>query len=221
MQEFVGIIKGTAATLTPCIGFEPDLVEVDNLTDRTRLIWRPEMVGVLNHRFGMAVAAAGTRTTVSTAAYGVVPYAGGTQLSAASTQYLVQNDADQRAVDVAAGLEVDTFTLDTAANFTGHFNCDVTGATIGLGSRITFAGDPKFYTIIALTAGQGIASDEVGLDASPGAGAKKVTRITSIFALTGAPSGVIAKAGFTIGASATVNDTDGDILLIRAVNSRA
>jgi hypothetical protein len=43
-----------------------------------------------------------------------------------------------------------------------------------------------------------------------------VDKIRSRFDLVGAPKGAVTLPGITIGASATVNDTDGDVLLIEA-----
>jgi len=219
METARAIIKATAATLTPCIGFVPTTLRVVNLTDRTQLVWTDTMLALANQRYGLAIGATGTAGTVNTAAAGVVVYAGGDKLSAASTQYLRLLEADQSDVDVSAGSPITTFDLDTAANYTGHFDADATGATIGPGSKITFDGKSKVYTITALTAGAGAAADEVTLDSSPGSGTLRVTKIWSMYDYTGAPSGTVCKAGFTIGASATVNNTDGDKLLIEATNA--
>ena len=211
------IVKGTAATLTLGLGYIPSRVLIENLTDRTALEWGPDNLHVAANRYGVSIAAAGTRGAVGAAVNGIVPYAGGDKMTAASTQYVVRNMADQKAVDVAAGLAVSSFTIDTAANYTGHFNCDVTGATIGPGSRITFSGDGKVYRITALTAGQGIASDEVTLDANPcanGGTVKYVSKIWPMFDYRGAAAGKVIPAGIEVGASATVNDTDGDVLRV-------
>jgi hypothetical protein len=186
---------------------------VRNLTDLTTLKWSAQD---LINRFGVTRAAAGDEAQAANAAAGISLYAGGDKMTAASTVYVVPNRADQRGVDVAAGSKVTQFTLDTAANKTGHFNCDVVGATMGIGSKITFDGDPVEYTILALTAGQGISADEVTLDASPGSGTKTVTRITSRWDFTGAATGTVIPKGITIGASATVNNTDGDVLEVIA-----
>ena len=213
-QSAILTCKATNATLTVCCGFIPDFVKVTNLTDRTALEWSRKMVAVSGHRYGLAIAAAGTRAVTSAASDGVVAYAGGTLITSASTQYLVANDADQKAIDVASGSKVSSFTLGSAANKTGNFNVDVTGAFIGVGSVMRLENDPVVYTITALTAGQGSADNEVTLDASPGDGAKVVTFISSMYEYTGAAANKRLPAGIEIGASATVNDTDGDKLMI-------
>jgi len=215
MSYVKAIIKATAATLTPCIGFKPSRVIVRNINDETMLEWYDDYINVSGDRYGIAIAAAGDRSAVNAASSGIVVYDGGDVLAAASTQYLVYNDADQRDVDVAAGLKVTSWTLGSASNKTGCFNCDVTGATIGPGSRIVIGG--TLYTITALTAGQGIAANEVTLTGAPKTG-RLVNRIWSMYSMTGAALGEVLPAGFTIGASATVNNTDGDLVEIEAWN---
>jgi hypothetical protein len=213
MQKAMRIVKATGATLTLGLGFKPDVVSILNRTDLTGHIFRRRDI---TNRYGVTRAAAGDWAQAADAAHGVIIYAGGDKMSAASTIYLVDNTGDQRAEDVAAGAKVATFTMDTVANKTGHFNCNVVGATIGLNSKITFEGDSTIYTIVALTAGQGASADQVTLDASPGSGAKKVTFIGSRWDMTGAASGIVIPEGITIGATATVNNTDGDVLEVIA-----
>jgi len=213
MKKVLITVKATTATLNIGIGFRPDVVRVLNRTDFTGLYWSRDDI---TNRFGVTRAGAGDLAQAADAAHGLIVYAGGDKITAASTTYLLKNEADQRAVDVAAGSKATQFTIDTAANKTGHFNIDVVGATIGLGSKIYFDGDSAEYTITALTAGQGADSDEVTLDKSPGSGTKSVSRITSRWAYTGAASGKVIPEGFTLGASATVNDTDSDVLEIEA-----
>ena len=79
----------------------------------------------------------------------------------------------------------------------------------------------EYYIVAVVTDGStGGAANEVTLSDLP-AGAVagsvySVDKIRSRFDLTGAPSGTVMPNGITIGASATVNNTDGDVLLIEA-----
>jgi hypothetical protein len=212
------IVKATGATLTLGLGYEPSYVRVFNMTDVTELEWTPDLANIAAARYGFALAATGDKAAVNAAANGIDAYAGGDKMTAASTVYILRNQANQAGVDVAAGSKVTQFTMDTAANKTGHFNCDVVGATIGAGSRITFSGDPKVYRIIALTAGNGDTANEVTLDANPCSNGGTVVYVSKIWPrwdYTGAASGEVIKKGITIGASATVNNTDGDVLLVQ------
>jgi hypothetical protein len=215
MQLLIGTFKAKAATLYLGLGAIPDEIEILNLTDRTGHLWTPRMglSSTSEERYGLALAAAGTRAASANAAAGITSYAGGDKMTAASTAYLVLNTADQRKVDVGAGYEITRWTLGSATNKTGNFDADATGATIGPGSKIVIGGTR--YEIVALTAGQGISANEVTLDGAPAS--NDISYISSRFDYTGAASGVVIPPGIAIGASATVNDTDGDLCQFRAL----
>lgn len=218
MNKFIGIIKATAATLNVCLGFIPRKVRVTNLTDLTEHIYATDMrAGVLAEtHYGVSRAKAGDLAAVTTAAAGIVPYAGGTLLSAASTTCLVRNDKDQRGA-YNANAPISTFTIGHVANKTGNFNVEASTAVVGAGSVVVIKGVE--YYVVAMTS-NGEAANEVTLNDIP-AGAVagsvfSVDKIRSRFDLIGAPAGVVTLPGITIGASATVNNTDGDVLLIEA-----
>lgn len=216
MNKFIGIIKASAATLNVGLGFVPRKVTVTNLTDLTRLIYARDMrAGVLaESHHGLSVAAAGDLADITTAAAGILPYAGGTLLAAASTTCLVRDDKDQRAT---YGVKISNFTVGSVANKTGNFDVEAATAVVGAGSVVVIKGVE--YYVVAMTS-NGEQANEVTLNDLP-AGAVagsvfSVDKIRSRFDLIGAPSGTVTPAGFTLGASATVNDTDGDVLLIEA-----
>jgi hypothetical protein len=216
MNKFIGIIKATTATLNVGLGFIPRKVRVTNLTDLTEHIYAMDMrAGVLAEtHYGISRAKAGDLAAVTTAAAGIVPYVGGTLLTAASTTCLVRDDKDQRAT---YGVKISTFTVGSVANKTGNFNVEASTAVVGAGSVVVIAGVE--YYVVAMTS-NGEASNEVTLNDLP-AGAVagsvfSVDKIRSRFDLIGAPAGTVTPAGFTLGANATVNNTDGDVLLIEA-----
>lgn len=218
MNKFIGIIKATTATLNVGLGFIPRKVRVTNLTDRTELVYARDMrAGVLAEtHHGISRAAAGDLAAVTTAAAGILPYAGGTLLTAASTTCLVRNDKDQRGT-YNANSPITSFTVGSVANKTGNFNVEASTAVVGAGSVVVIKGVE--YYVVAMTS-NGEAANEVTLNDLP-AGAVagsvlSVDKIRSRFDLVGAPAGVVTPAGFVLGASATVNDTDGDVLLIEA-----
>jgi hypothetical protein len=223
MKKFIGIVKATTATLNVGLGFIPRKVRVTNLTDLTEHLYATDMrAGVLAEtHYGVSRAKAGDLAAVTTAAAGIVPYAGGTLLTAASTTCLVRNDKDQRADGATSTTPISTFTVGSTSNKTGNFNVDVSSSgVVGAGSVIIIKG-VEYYIVAVVTDGStGGAANEVTLSDLP-AGAVagsvySVDKIRSRFDLTGAPSGTVMPNGITIGASATVNNTDGDVLLIEA-----
>lgn len=217
MNKFIGIIKGTAATLNVSLGFIPRKVTIRNLTTLTGHIYASDMVaGVLAEtHYGVSQAAAGDVAAVTTAAAGIVPYAGGTLLSAASTTCLVRNDKDQRGA-YNPNAPITSFTIGSVANKTGNFNVEASTDVVGAGSIVIIGG--KEFRVVAMTS-NGEAANEVTLNDVPAgavAGAVfPVAKIRSRFDLVGAPAGVVTGAGFTLGASATVN-SNGGVLLIEA-----
>jgi hypothetical protein len=215
MKKFIGIVKGTAATLNVCLGFKPRKVRVTNLTDLTELVFATDMrAGVLAEtHYGISRAKAGDLAAITTAAAGVVPYVGGTLLSAASTTCLVRNDKDQRGA-YNANAPISTFTIGSVANKTGNFNVEASTDVVGAGSVVVIKGVE--YYVVAMTS-NGESANEVTLNAVPAgavAGAVfSVDKIRSRFDLVGAPAGVVTPDGFTLGASATVNGNGGVILI--------
>jgi len=215
MHIVQGRFKFTNAALTLCLGFKPDWIEIFNLTDRTGLIWSPNMgLSAANEeRSGLAIAADGTRGATANAAAGVSIYAGGDKLAAASTQYLIgPYDQDVRGKQ-DSDAPITAWTLGNASNKTGNFDQEASTSYVGPGSRILI--DGTLYEVVAMTS-NGEAANEVTLDAAAPSGA--VQRIWSRYDYMGAPAGEVVPKGITIGASATVNDTDGDLGFFRASN---
>lgn len=182
-----GSFQGTGAALYLCLGFVPDFIEINNHDDPGSSIrWYKHMMdddgnvaGGLHFEYGVA-----TQNELG-AASGVRPYYGGATLTSSDVGtttygegvYLKHEPKDYRyGTDKAPGGgsgdavsdTIDTWTLDTSANRTGHFNEDVTGTYIGPGSPIMI--DGKWYKIISLTASQGESDDEVTLNDNPASG---------------------------------------------------
>ena len=217
MNKFIGIIKGTAATLNVSLGFIPRKVTIRNLTTLTGHLYAADMVaGVLAEtHYGVSQAAAGDVAAVTTAAAGVIPYVGGTLLSAASTTCLSRNDKDQRGA-YNANAPITAFTIGSVANKTGNFNVEASSDLVGPGSIVIIGG--KEFRVVAMTS-NGQEANEVTLNDIP-AGAVAgsvfpVAKIRSRFDLVGSPAGVVTGPGFTLGANATVN-SNGGVLLVEA-----
>jgi len=222
-DKFAGIIKAKAATLYVGLGFKPRKLLIKNLTDITSLTFATDFrAGVLAEtHYGISRAKAGDEAAITTAAGGVVLYDGGDLMSAASTSYLVRNDKDMRTTDGAGGVQITQFTVGSVANKTGNFNVDTAGSHIGAGSVIILDnGFETYITALTMDGATGGNANEVTLAALPaGAVAGKVysvSKIRSKWDLSGSAAAVLTPSGFTLGASATVNDTDGDVLYIEA-----
>lgn len=175
-----GNFNGTGADLYLCLGFVPDWIRLWNTegTQRILLEWNQNMARAAEVAEGIIITAADQTAAALTAGNGVQAFYGGYALT--STQagtttygegvYLKREKKDYRFADSkapdgigdAVAVNIDTWTLDTSANRTGHFNEDVTGGFIGEGSKILI--DGRWYIIQAVTAAQGEGDDEVTLN---------------------------------------------------------
>ena len=214
-----GVFNGTGADVYICLGFVPQFVRLWN-TEGTQGItgeWNISMGRSLEVVEGLEHTGADVAAKALTIGIGIQPYYGGETLTSAmqtSTTYgegvyLKKDDHDYRYLDAnkspgdAVLADIDTWTLDTSASYTGHFNADVTGTYIGEGSMINI--DGKWYAIVALTATQGVADDEVTLSLNPKSGV--VQHITGKYGYKPIPVGEETPAGFMVGdADINVND---------------
>lgn len=220
-KSICGSFNGTGAAVYLCLGFIPDFIQINSVedADAARLEWNrgfrssEQIGGIVVHT------ASGLVPVLKTAGAGVEDYEGGDLMTSSNQTsttngegvYLEKDETDYKAIDIADGsATIDTWTLDTAGNRTGHFNNDVTGTYIGEGSRIligTGTGEnAKWYTITALTAGQGISADEVTLDRAAPSGA--VLAITNMYDFRPVPLGAITKAGFKLNVTSVLNVND-------------
>lgn len=212
-----GHFNGTGADVYVCVGFVPDFVNIYNLegTVELKIQWNKMMMGAAE-----VVEGVDTQTEAPTALVkgaGLMPYYGGEVLTAAKQTsttygegiYLKRDDWDYRSYSGnrspgdAVAVDIDTWTLDTTANYTGHFNEDVNGTYIGEGSRICI--DGKWYTIVALTAAQGEGDDEVTLSNTVPSG--DVQCITGKSGYKPIPVGSMTPAGFFL-SNSTINVND-------------
>lgn len=223
--------NGTGADVWICCGFVPDEVYCVNLTDPCEeILWMKYMT--------VAAAVEGLAwhdvTTVGdqAATEGIRPYEGGdtlTSTSAGTTTYgegvyLKQDYRDYRygtstnetgpggySGDAVANT-IDTWTLDTSGNRSGHFNEDVTGTYIGAGSEICI--DGLWYVITSLTATQGESDDEVVLNYPAPSG--QVTFIGGKNGYKPMVAGDITPAGFKVEENTHLNAND-QIVVFRAI----
>jgi len=223
MKCVTGTFNGTGAAVYICCGFVPDKVTVwaPEDSELAHVLWSRSFTaaesnnGFLNH--------GGDQTfSLYTKGNGIEPYEGGDVLTS-STQssvaygegvYLKFDLQDYRA-NTSYGCvsdTIDTWTLDTSANSTGHFNEDVvsSGNRIGEGSRIiideTLTGKRIETLIEAVTAGQGESADEVTLARAVKAG--KVRFIGGMYTTIPIPVGDTTPAGFKLNATTDINEND-------------
>lgn len=219
MRVVRGIFNGTGAAVYLCIGFVPDWVVLWNLEDAdgAKMVWNRDMRRVADCVQGRQyVGSSGATQQALLTTTGIEPYKGGDLLTTSNQTsvtygegvYLGWDQKDYRVKPGDGGDSVsdliDTWTLDTTANRTGHFNEDVTGTYIGEGSEIMI--DGVWYAIVALTAGQGEAADEVTLSQSAPSG--DVQCISGKYGLKPIAVGNVTPKGFKLNSTSVTNVND-------------
>ena len=221
MRRVGGTFNGTGADLYLCIGFVPDWVKIWNLegTQGISLEWNIGMMRAKEVVEGLQFTGADVACAALTIGTGLLPYYGGDTLTStqagtvtyAEGSYLKWDPVDYRfysgnsphGLGDAVAYDITTWTLDTAASNTGHFNEDVNGTYIGEGSKIVI--DGKSYTIVALTATQGEGDDEVELSHSVKSG--DVQYVSGMYSMKPMIGGETTAEGFLI-SNTTVNVND-------------
>lgn len=220
MRRVGGLFNGTGADLVVCIGFVPDWVKIWNLegTQIIRLDWNKNMMRAGEVVEGLQFTGADVACAALTIGTGLLPYFGGVSLTstqAGTTTYgegsylkWDHNDYRKLAANSPSGLgdastvDIDTWTLDTAAANTGHFNAGVSETYIGEGSRIII--DGREYSIVSLTT-DGDGSDQVTLSHSVSSG--EIQFISGMYDFKPMVAGEVTAEGFLI-ANTTVNVND-------------
>lgn len=214
-----GTFDGTGAAIYVGIGFQPDWVRIYNLessTNQLHIEWSSqfrsaEMLEGL--RYTETIAGGNITAARLTFGAGVRRYPGGDKMTSSSTAYLKRDSKDYR-TSVAYGT-IDTWTLDTPATPTGHWNVEVDTTYVGEGSPITIVetltGLVKRVFITALTS-NGEVTDEVTLSEAVKSG--KIVHIGRMYDWVGCASGDVTSAGFQ-SADTTVN-VSGNICMFEA-----
>jgi len=215
--------NGTGATVYLGLGFIPDWVRAYNLESTLPIIieWNRQMragsVEGVNHAATTVATSpevtAADKITRLTAGTGISPFYG-TVLAAGSTAYLRPHANPDFRYQGTLGA-INKWTLDTAANRTGHVNAGVPTTYVGVGSRITIkestGGLIKSCGISAIT-NDGDAADELTLDIAVKTG--EVLALGPMYDLIGGSAGDRIPAGICI-ANNTFN-ASGNIILIEA-----
>lgn len=221
MKKFY-TFNGTGAAVYLCFGQRAEDIRIvaNEDGDIADLNWNRAMARCAELAEGYVRIAAGTATAL-TKGLGVVPYDGGELLTSANQTsvtygegvYLGIDDLDYSKNLIYGGADIiDTWTLGSAANFTGNFNANIlaSGVTrIGEGSEIDIMdsnGKIHSTVITALAAGAGSAANAVTLAEPVPSG--KVMRISGMYSLAPLPLGVMTPAGVKLNVTTLINVND-------------
>lgn len=197
-----GTFDGTGAALVLGIGFMPDWVKIWNEEDTVdgRVFWSKHMGRAADYPEGIEYYTGTVYIQHADLAFGagIRRYKGGDKVTSLSTTYLVRDDTDYRTSTTYG--TITTWTLDTAATPTGHFNLEADTTYVGEGSTIMI--DGYEYHITAMTS-NGEQTDEVTLNEAAPTGV--VEHLGRIVDYAGAPANTIIPAGFQINATSVIN----------------
>lgn len=224
-MKFRGIFSGSGAARYIGLGFIPKKVTIQNIqaADIALIEWDEKFAAYSTMSEGKQTFINGTSVDIGllTVGTGIIPYDGGDVVtSAAATHIIPVNDVqDQDTIgdmrDKGANGTITKFTLDTAANRTGHFDHAVDTDVVGVGSRVRIAhlnGQIEDYYIQAIT-NDGDAADEITLDRLPVTG--QCDYISYKHDFISAPAGSEMPAGIYLAETAKTN-VSGELCLICA-----
>lgn len=222
MKLVGGRINGTGTALYVCIGFVPDFVRIwvpDAVDEGARAYWTKHFVahdaveGCVNDEDGTSFAeyAAGQGIqeyyggeTLTASQAGTTTYGEGVYLTWDNHDYRVFTDSELGVVGDAVAEDINKWTLDTPGTPSGHFNEDVNGTYVGIGSKINIAG--LWYTITVLTATYGEGTNEVELNYKAKSG--DIQHITGKYSMKPMVAAQTTPAGFLINATSIINIDD-------------
>jgi len=211
MIKVAGTMNGTGAAFYLCLGFVPDefhLQDFETSNDYelywNRNMWRSgEFVeGMQIHTKGNGIQPYYGGTVLASSDVGTTTYGEGVYLKPDNRDYRFTDDDSPTGVGDASESTIDTWTLDTASDYTGHFNGGLSEDYVGEGSIIQI--DGKLYTIVALTS-DGSDSDDVTLSAEAPSG--EVQFISGMYSTRPMIAGEVTKDGIYV-ANTTVNSND-------------
>ena len=227
MQVIQGHFEGTGAALYLQLGCIPYQIRIYNLGGATpdEIIWDRGMAVDILTTEGLVRTGDGGAVVDNVFGAGISPYYGGELLTSTNQTdvtygggvYIERDDTNYKSYpNAAAGIsgdaatvDITTWTLDTAATPTGHFNGDVTGTYIGPGSeiRIVSGGGSGKHTyrawIQTLTAGQGVTANEVRLSWAVPSG--RVDFIGGQYGYKPSAIGTVTKPGIVLNMVTPIN----------------
>jgi len=217
-----GRFNGTGAIVNVGLGFIPAYVKLWNITEATQLYtigeWAKGMQGAAKTTEGLKLGVADDTDADAgdlAVTEGIKPYDGGDKGNGTET-YLIA-DPEPNKFDKGAGDPIDTWTLDTVGNRTGHWNA-VANITypnnVGIGSviHIDHGKGAKAYWVQALTS-NGEAADEVTLNYAAPSG--RITFLGGVNTHIQCPTTLVMPQGFTLAADSDLN-VDNQIIVFEA-----
>ena len=236
MRVVSGTFNGAGAAVYLCLGFIPDWIKIWALedADEAYLLWSNQMrAAEMDNGLYYVGSTSSTQQAPLAATEGIEPYEGRQLLTSAMQTttgyaegvYLGWDPITDYSKNDAYGYDddpIDTWTLDTAANRTGHFNEDTptTISRIGEGSVIRMAevvhqGIEKRALIESLAAGAGEASDEVTLSRPLTSGTIK--SISGMYSLIPIAVGETTPEGVKLNLTSYINENN-EIQMFEAGN---
>jgi hypothetical protein len=235
MQILRGCFNGTGAAVYLCLGAIPrsfKYMNVEVATNPETVEWNDPMVKEVLAFGGIYIKGSdGVRTKLTTT--GVFPYEGGDMLTATNQTSVAYGEgvylgwdlknyqADYDYGSGTSGSPINTWTLDTSANRTGHWNVAkvASGNRIGAGSIIRIkensSGLVKQSAVVAITS-DGEATDEVTLSRAIGSGT--ITFIGGMYDLAPIALGKVTPAGVYLAGETTVNVNNNMIVFEAAID---
>jgi hypothetical protein len=151
MKYISGIYLGTGSAMTLGLGFKPDEVIIRGVAGVTIFRWSKDLGRVATAAGGVVQINHGSaQLNVKTMTQGIRLYSGGVSLASVDTNILthisLQDASTSSAVNTDQRGSITTWTLDTAANGTGHFNAASGGTYAGVGSKVVLFTNRREYT---------------------------------------------------------------------------
>ena len=202
-MTITGIYKGTGAKLVLGLGFLPREVRIFRTGAAAATgfdtYWLADMTrGPLATAGGMARKNATTFVELANTA-GIAHYDGGDVVTASSVAKQAHRNLNEAFSGNLRGPAINRWSLDTAANLTGHFNAALDTNVVGVGStvRIVSDGNGEIHEAkIATLTNDGDAANEVTLDRKVPSGF--VSHIGAALDFVAVPTGMRVPAGIVI-----------------------
>jgi hypothetical protein len=219
MQRVTGIYRGLGTgAIKIGLGFVPHEVHITRLGQAVatayETFWNADMLrAALARNGGLARSNATTWVGLADTA-GIKPYAGGDTVTAASLAGQLHRDVVTAYRGNLRG-SILAWTLDTAANRTGHFDAGLATTYCNVGSTVVIkaASTGKLHEArIAALTNDGDAANEVALDQAVPSGS--VIHVGGAWDWVPAPVGVILPAGIEITDVTYANIASNDFALV-------
>ena len=213
-----GRLIGTGSVLY--IGLEsiPDRFTIKNMKSESNeeIIWRKNS-GAAETSEGVFRSFDGTQVVEDELGFGegVAPYRGGDVMEANSSVYFILDPKAEKNDANTTTSPISRWTLDTAANRTGHFDYAVDTNSVGVGSKVViespggkiYGGQGEVW--ITAISNDGDGTDDITLNEEVPSG--EVLSVGGKVTYVGAPAGSIIPAGIKLNETGNLN-VNGEVL---------